>query len=236
MAMTGDPVDAASAQQLGLVNHVVPGATAVQCIPHLARDAGELYVFQRTPSSVDVRGNQPTDPEWFASIAEPGWQKRWLENFTVDTMGGFGSAYDEDLVRDGWTDISQRVKTKIEERVAAEGEFTADTLVEAFEDADFEKMEEIRSRVDAIVEDQTTADGLKAWYGQLCASAPASTTTTSKRSIGQESPWSTPTVRASNGSLNGAWSSRAASTRSTASCGSPDSKSGPASPRGPASI
>ena len=28
------------------------GATAIQCVPHLARSAKELYVFQRTPSSV----------------------------------------------------------------------------------------------------------------------------------------------------------------------------------------
>lgn len=161
----GAPMDRLAGKRVAVIG---TGATAVQCIPHLARDAGELYVFQRTPSSVDVRGNQPTDPEWFASIAEPGWQKRWLENFTANTMGGFGAADDEDLVRDGWTDISRRVKTKIEERVAADGEFTADTLVDAFEDADFEKMEEIRARVDAVVEDQTAAEGLKAWYGQLC--------------------------------------------------------------------
>ena len=37
----------------------------MQCVPHLARDAGELYVFQRTPSSVDVRANEPIDPDWF---------------------------------------------------------------------------------------------------------------------------------------------------------------------------
>ena len=48
------------------------GATAVQCIPHLAQACGELYVFQRTPSSVDVRDNRPTDPDWFAEIATPG--------------------------------------------------------------------------------------------------------------------------------------------------------------------
>ncbi|MGA0388771.1 MAG: flavin-containing monooxygenase, partial [Ilumatobacteraceae bacterium] len=49
------------------------GATAVQCIPKLGRDAGELFVFQRTPSSIDLRNNHPIDPEWFASL-EPGWQ------------------------------------------------------------------------------------------------------------------------------------------------------------------
>ena len=31
------------------------GATAVQCVPHLGASAQHLYVFQRTPSSIDVR-------------------------------------------------------------------------------------------------------------------------------------------------------------------------------------
>ena len=66
------------------------GATSVQCVPHLARAAKELYVFQRTPSSVDVRANRPTDPEWFAEIATPGWQQRWLENFTANQTGHAG--------------------------------------------------------------------------------------------------------------------------------------------------
>ena len=58
------------------------GATAVQCVPHLADSAKELFVFQRTPSSVDVRDNAPTDTDWFESL-EPGWQKRYMENFTA---------------------------------------------------------------------------------------------------------------------------------------------------------
>ena len=57
------------------------GATAVQCVPHLGASAKELYVFQRTPSSVDVRNNRETDMEWAAGL-EPGWQKRRMENFS----------------------------------------------------------------------------------------------------------------------------------------------------------
>ena len=38
----------------------------------------------------------------------------------------------------------------------------------AYEDSDFEKMEEIRARIDAIVKDRDTAQKLKAWYRQLC--------------------------------------------------------------------
>ena len=56
------------------------GATAVQVVPHVGAAAEQLYVFQRTPSSIDVRGNRPTDPEWAASL-EPGWQQRRMENF-----------------------------------------------------------------------------------------------------------------------------------------------------------
>ena len=40
------------------------GATAIQCVPFVGAHAKQLYVFQRTPSSVDLRGNKPTDPEW----------------------------------------------------------------------------------------------------------------------------------------------------------------------------
>src|SRR3954471_5944106 len=139
------------------------GATSVQCVPHLARACKELYVFQRTPSSVDVRANQPTDPEWFAEIATPGWQQRWLENFTANQTGGM---VEDDLVMDGWTDLARRIRGRI--MSLPPEEFTPEKMMEAFEDSDFEKMEEIRARVDSIVEDPETAQGLKAWYRQLC--------------------------------------------------------------------
>ena len=66
------------------------GATSVQAVPHLAKACKQLFVVQRTPSSVDVRANKPIDAEWFAEIATPGWQKRWLENFTANQAGGNG--------------------------------------------------------------------------------------------------------------------------------------------------
>ena len=139
------------------------GATAVQCVPHLAKAAGTLYVFQRTPSSVDVRDNRPTDPDWFREIATPGWQQRWLENFTAVQTG---ATEVEDLVQDGWTDLSRRIRGKIRD-VPVEKR-TPQMMMAAFEDSDFEKMEEIRARVDAIVNDHDTAQHLKAWYRQLC--------------------------------------------------------------------
>ena len=156
----GAPMEKLADKRVGIIG---TGATAVQCVPHLARACRELYVFQRTPSSVDVRDNRPTDPEWFAEIATPGWQQRWLENFTANQTGGMAS---EDLVMDGWTDIARRVRSRI--MALPPEDFTPDKMLEAFEDSDFEKMGEIRARVDAIVEDPETAQNLKAWYRQLC--------------------------------------------------------------------
>ena len=44
------------------------GCTAIQAVPFLGEHAKELYVFQRTPSSVDARGNSPTDEDWYKSL------------------------------------------------------------------------------------------------------------------------------------------------------------------------
>jgi cation diffusion facilitator CzcD-associated flavoprotein CzcO len=160
---SGAPMEKLADKRVALIG---TGATAVQCVPHLARTAGHLYVFQRTPSSVDVRDNRPTDPEWFAEMATPGWQQRWLENFTANQTGGL---VEEDLVQDGWTDLARRVRARIMEAAATHPEgLTPQTMMEAYEDSDFEKMEEIRARVDAVVQDPDTAQKLKAWYRQLC--------------------------------------------------------------------
>ena len=138
------------------------GATAVQIVPHLAEAAAELYVFQRTPSSIDVRANRPTDPEW-ASGLEPGWQQKRIENFTLLTSGGWAP---EDLVMDGWTDIIGRLMLRL--RDERNPEMSREALGRAMEMADFEKMESIRARVDSIVADRQTASALKPWYRQFC--------------------------------------------------------------------
>ncbi|HXJ34106.1 MAG TPA: NAD(P)/FAD-dependent oxidoreductase [Candidatus Eisenbacteria bacterium] len=141
------------------------GATAVQCIPPLGRDAKELFVFQRTPSSIDVRNNHPIDPAWFKAL-KPGWQQEWLTNFATLQTGGFA---DEDLVKDGWTDIAIRVRDRVVQDMGASGSILDMAAIQkAFEDSDDEKMTEIRARVDAIVKDPKTAAALKPWYRQLC--------------------------------------------------------------------
>ncbi|MFT3976113.1 MAG: NAD(P)/FAD-dependent oxidoreductase [Sphingomonas bacterium] len=138
------------------------GATAIQCVPYVARDAKRLFVFQRTPSSVDARGNRPTDPEWVRSL-RPGWQKTRMENFNALVSG---VPQDQDLVNDGWTDIMRNL-AGITLRHEA-GETDPETLAALTELADFRKMNEIRARVDAIVSDERTAEALKPWYRQFC--------------------------------------------------------------------
>jgi cation diffusion facilitator CzcD-associated flavoprotein CzcO len=140
------------------------GATSVQCIPHLSRAAKELYVFQRTPSAIDERNNHLIDPEWFGKLGT-GWQREWMMNFTTLQTMGFT---DEDLVKDGWTDISLRIRDRVIEKVQAGEEFGPETLLAAYEESDDEKMSEIRARVDSIVLDPQAAAGLKPWYRQLC--------------------------------------------------------------------
>ena len=138
------------------------GATAVQCVPHLGASAEHLYVFQRTPSSIDVRANRPTDPEWAASL-QPGWQKARMDNFQILTAGGY---QEEDLVNDGWTDIIRKLLSMMlaEEQPDTSPEAVARTM----EMADFMKMEQIRARVSSIVEDPATAEALKPYYRQFC--------------------------------------------------------------------
>jgi cyclohexanone monooxygenase len=137
------------------------GATAIQCVPHLGKHAAQLYVFQRTPSSVDLRGNKPTDPEWAKSLT-PGWQKRRMDNFNILVNGG---AVDEDLVSDGWTDIIRNLRVR--RKPGVDGP-SLETLTDALEIADFKKMNQIRARVDATVQDPAAAEALKPWYRQFC--------------------------------------------------------------------
>ena len=159
---SGAPMDRLAGKRVAIIG---TGATAVQCIPHLALACRELLVFQRTPSSVDARGNRPMDPQWFAGqSAAPGWQERWLDNFAANMSAGELPA--DDLVNDGWTDLAKRIRGKLSAPRSVPASF--EDLLADFEAADHEKMSEIRARVDAIVADPATADGLKAWYRQLC--------------------------------------------------------------------
>ena len=140
------------------------GATAIQCIPFLGKHAKDLYIFQRTPSSVDLRGNSQTDPEWYAG-QKPGWQRERRENFAAVLAG---QNFTVDLVADGWTDIARRIGLSLMNRRTDAGNLDMEEISLRSEIADFQKMNEIRSRVDAEVGKADAAEALKPWYRQFC--------------------------------------------------------------------
>jgi cyclohexanone monooxygenase len=150
-----EPLSGLAGKRVGIIG---TGATAIQCVPPLAESAGELFVFQRTPSSVDARDNAPTDPEWAASLA-PGWQQQRMENFTAQFTAQLPP---DDLVADGWTVLARAVREKFANN--PEGLDPGALL----EQADFEKMAQIRDRIGAIVADPATADALKPWFSLYC--------------------------------------------------------------------
>ena len=146
------------------------GATAVQVVPQLARGAKHLFVFQRTPSSIDKRQDGPTDAEW-ASKLMPGWQQARMDNFNNIVSG---IPEEVDLVNDSWTDmlkvltvtgakVAALMKDKSGGHGASKGEWET-----AMQMADFRKMEQVRARVDSIVKDPVTANNLKPWYNHMC--------------------------------------------------------------------
>lgn len=150
-----EPLDRLRDKRVGIIG---TGATAIQCIPPLARDSQQLYVFQRTPSSVGARNNSPTDPDWVKKL-QPGWQRKRMESFTGQLAG---NVMEEDLVGDGWTVLARAVRNML-----IESGGKTDPLA-ALERADLETMAQIRERVQHIVRDRATADALKPWFSLFC--------------------------------------------------------------------
>ena len=156
-------LDGLADKRVGIIG---TGATAVQCVPHLGSAAKELYVFQRTPSSVDVRNNRET-PDDFLAGQESGWQYRRMENFNILVTG---ADQDEDLVNDGWTDIMRNL-TGIAAKTASKKlgrRLTPAERGELMEMADYRKMETVRQRAQEIVDDPNVAESLKPYYRQFC--------------------------------------------------------------------
>jgi cyclohexanone monooxygenase len=141
------------------------GATAIQIVPFLGRDAKHLYVFQRTPSSVGARNNAPTDPKWVKSL-KPGWQKERQRNFHAWTFEGMALGK-PDYVCDFWTELGRntaaRVLTLEDPAAMAPEQFMA-----IQEEEDYKVMERLRRRIESIVDDPETAEALKPYYRFLC--------------------------------------------------------------------
>jgi cation diffusion facilitator CzcD-associated flavoprotein CzcO len=150
-------------KKVGLIG---TGATAIQIVPHLGAAAERLYVFQRTPAVVGVRGNRKTDPEWAASL-RPGWQRERIENFT--TLVGGGDA-EVDLVADAWIDLFQNITPAVARRAMRDlgVELGSEQIAELVELADLSKGEEMRARIRSIVEDPQTAAAMEPFYYLFC--------------------------------------------------------------------
>ena len=167
------------------------GATAVQCVPHLGESAKELFVFQRTPSSIDIRNNQLTDTEWLIN-QKPGWHQKRRNNFETLLTGG---QVKKDLVSDGWTEAFRLLFGNLRDKAPSRFKigiwalisvFSIDMyksgfrkfmtkkvsdymdLANALQIADYQKMEMVRARAEEIVNDKDTAESLKPYYNQFC--------------------------------------------------------------------
>ncbi|MGB8365792.1 MAG: flavin-containing monooxygenase [Rhizomicrobium sp.] len=158
----GNPVlDKLAGKRVAIVG---TGATAIQAVPYLGRYARQLYVLQRTPSSVDERPNPPTDPEWVKTL-KPGWQTERQANFHRAAMEFFRPG-EPDLICDIWTEISRNLAAELE----AEGwpELSPEQFAARREVVDYRVMERLRRLVDTIVKDKKTAEALKPYYRFLC--------------------------------------------------------------------
>ena len=156
---TSGSLDRLRDKRVGLIG---TGATGIQCVPALGLDAEQLYVFQRTPSSVAERGQRPTDSEW-ASKLQPGWQQERNHNLACILSG---VPVEVDLINDGWTELFKILGQQ--QTGHGSDDLTPEQIADMQERADFTYMEKLRQRVAATVENPATAEALKAWYGQWC--------------------------------------------------------------------
>ncbi len=157
----GNPVlDRLAEKRVAIVG---TGATAIQAVPPLGKYARELYVIQRTPSTVDERPNPPTDADWAASLA-PGWQKERQANFHRGAQEVYQPG-EQDLICDIWTEINRNLSTEL---AAAGKEVTMEEFMAKREEMDFRVMERLRKRCEEMVSDPATAEALKPYYNHMC--------------------------------------------------------------------
>ncbi|KAK4645781.1 hypothetical protein QC761_204590 [Podospora bellae-mahoneyi] len=147
------------------------GATAIQVVPKLAKFAKEVYVFQRTPSSVSWRGQKETDlEEWKTKIAnKKGWQRERRYNW-VTYLNNCAPPEQVNMVGCGWTEapaycaiIGSPNFGIIEPTPEKIGEHVGGLLM-----LDLPRAEKARARIDEIVKDPETAKALKPWYPVWC--------------------------------------------------------------------
>jgi cation diffusion facilitator CzcD-associated flavoprotein CzcO len=118
------------------------GASAVQIVPNVGAEAKSLHVFQRTPSSIDIRDDWETDAEWAAKL-EPGWQAKRRQK------------------------IIDKFRRQAEKRANLVG-ISREEKIQRQENANIDAMMRIHARIDEIVEEPETAESLKPWYMLMC--------------------------------------------------------------------
>ncbi|MEZ5856848.1 MAG: NAD(P)/FAD-dependent oxidoreductase [Hyphomicrobiaceae bacterium] len=137
------------------------GATAVQVVPEIAKVVKELYVFQRTPSSIDVRDQRATTPEEYATWpGEANWAVNRRERHALISAGRSALQANDAF-------LSGKVES-FKARKQHERKLSAQELIAAQLNSNFRIMEQIRARVDAIVADPKTAAALKPYYPYGC--------------------------------------------------------------------
>ncbi len=137
------------------------GATAVQAVPELSKIASELFVFQRTPSSVDVRDQRATTDEERAQWAnEKDWSKKRRDRLAMIDSGRVALQGNDAFLSGKEKDYKVR-KTHT-------GTLSAEERIQAQLNTNFRIMEQIRARVDSVVDDPATAESLKAFYPYGC--------------------------------------------------------------------
>ncbi|WP_448855973.1 flavin-containing monooxygenase [Corynebacterium camporealensis] len=163
-----EPMDKLKDKRVAVIG---TGATSVQIVPELGRDAKELLVFQRTPTAVSARDNGPLHYDWLEEMqSEPGWQEKLYNHFLEwyeDWRFGSGILNEEhtpNWINDAWTNTGELVAGYLKEYKPKNKEEARKALYAA----DEELSGKVRARVDGIVEDEKTAELLKAWYPFWC--------------------------------------------------------------------
>lgn len=136
---TGAELEKLADMRVGIIG---TGASAVQIVPNVGAVAKSLHVFQRTPSSIDIRDDWETDAAWAARL-QPGWQAKRRQK------------------------IIDKFRAQAERRKTLKG-ITREEKIRRQENANIDAMMRIHRRIEETVEDPVTAEALKPWYMLMC--------------------------------------------------------------------
>ncbi|KAK8085566.1 hypothetical protein PG997_006837 [Apiospora hydei] len=166
----GSPTDPSLTKLRGKkVGIIGTGATGVQCMPEVAKWAREVYVFQRTPCTVDARDQREMTAEAWAKVTEDGQKPGWWTRRNVNWIDAVVGAEPEvDLVDDGWT----KAPTMSMAAGARHEPLRPEDVpghIERMLAKDVPRSNRMRQRVvDLVIKDAETVEALKPWYPTWC--------------------------------------------------------------------